>query len=225
MKNKVLLLVFSLMFIIAGCTDNSMKVDIEELQDYFETTAIENKLQGRVLNISISNSEFIKKQQSGNEIQWEDLEAFASIGALITSTKLPSNKDIDSISICIEHNKKKECYSYSLEQLSKIVSYVDISRNFLKAWGNKKFDISKSYLSSDLSREFPTVEMLKKALSGIFLDEGIKDTKLIAFKIDGNIAGLYVNAYYYKGKAQTYIFNYLLSNRDRKIVGITVPAD
>ncbi len=226
MKNKFLSLILSfLIFFFVGCTDNSMKVDNKELKDYFETTAIENKLQGNILKLSISNSEFIQRQQSGNEVQWESLEAYASIGALISSTKLTSSKDIDSISICIEHNKRQECYSYSLDELRKIASYVDICRDFLKAWGNKKFNVSRSYLSKDLLREFPTVEMFKKALSGIFLNDGIKDTKLIAFIVDGNIAGLYVNAYYDKGKAQTYIFNYLLSNRDRKIVGITVPAD
>lgn len=220
----ILLYIMIITFSIGlGCKKTIFQLDINELQNYFETSDIHAKANETSVLVEVSNSTFIQRERLKKGTKWNNAEAYASIGALITSTHIDSIYKIDTLTIDIKSNNSEEVYKYRMDDLKKVRTFVDVSRNFLTAWSDKDFTKVQSYLGNEILNIYPTVDGLKQALSPVFLDNKINKSELIAFKISSeNIASLYVNAYYDNGKAQTYIFNFFLSDDD-KISGITVP--
>lgn len=207
-----------------GCKRSPFQLDTNELKNYFETSNIYTEVDKSSVQIDVSDSKFIQRERLKKGAKWNNAEAYASVGALIASTHIDTTYKIDTVTLDIKsNNNSEEVYKYRMDDLRKIRKFVDISRNFLAAWGDKDFPKAQSYLGIEILKIYPTVDGLKQALSPVFLDNRIDKSELIAFKISPeNIASLYVNAYYNNDKAQTYIFNFFLSGNN-KINGITVP--
>jgi hypothetical protein len=220
------LLLFAMVSLIFfGCNNPSSKLDTKELESYFETSDIQYHIENNNrAEVIVSNSPFVNKERKKKGAKWQNAESFASMGALIAASDLDSSTlAVDTISLSIKIDNAEESYMFNVADLKKVRRYVDVSRLFLDTWGKNDFVNAQSYLGKEILNIYPTEEEIKKALSPVFLGGVINKSELIAFKISEGIASLYMNAYCENGLGQTYVLNFILSNSDNKIVGITVP--
>lgn len=219
---KLFLILLLFVTIIESCTQSSISFNNQELKDYFETQDIHIIRKGTTLHVQVSNSQLVTSKLAGSNANEEySLEQFASIGAYFASKNIVQN-GIDSISIDIKRDNIETNFGYRLNDVNQIQQFADTSIHFAKLIADKKFADAKLMFSDEILKN-DTSGQVDQLFRDYFSFGTIKDAKLIGFKIDQGIAGLYINIYYDKNKGQTYIFSFIL-NDGKKIAGISIPT-
>lgn len=213
-----------LIFFLSGFSSckGDVKVNMKELESFFETSDIKTNKQGNVFSIVVNNSPFVESKIKDQDTtrQNELLALYCSMGALISATTINNSEGIDSIYCRINSSYASHRYKYFFKDLLQVRKNVEVVRSFIEDIKDGNQDSAQESISEKVLTTTPNEKI--KALFATFTNPGaIQDSKLIGFTFTQGYAGMYVNVSYKNNSKQTFIF--LFKTTGGKIEGIQLP--
>jgi len=215
---KILLFFAALVLLLYSCQSNP-SYDKKNLEAYFRTRKIEvNKISDKLI-ITVTDSGI---EQEVKRV-WSTFEGVCAVGALSSLSEIQQKGlKVDSVLISLKSSNGVERYGYSLRDLREISVALNTCNTFTKMITEEKYDSAKALLGDEILTQFSDPAQLTEQLSKIFIHDKVVQRILIGFKIENQLAALYLNVYYEKEKPRTYVYSFRMEG-DGKIMGIRNP--
>lgn len=204
---------------LIGCTDKSIAT--KEVEQYFQAEGTKSVVHNKTIEIEVVGSKLIEKQKQKLGENWVSSEPISSVGAFIAFKEIGHSNisKPDTIVLSIKEEGRAQTYSYSYEHLTQVNEFLKICQEFGNTKNKTNFDSVYHFLGERILQT-ASKSQIQDFLNSNFLDEEVKKTELVGFKIAGGTATLYVD-YYYTSGPQTYAITFALGG-DKKIEGITL---
>lgn len=201
---------FSLIILLCNC--NNISVDTSSIESalkkHFQTDNLSLYYVGNdILSISVRESDLILIEREN----WKTMEPFASIGAIIVYNQI-TNLHPNNVKK-IEFKLENQHYVYHVEEIAKVLKYLDIIHAFFDKINN---NLSiKEYFSNSIQQA--DQQKIMSTLSGI---GKIELQGIHAFIKDNNTLSIYITLNIGNDRFDSLKFIFDKNSNEDKIIGI-----